>query len=87
MNNNILHFVKRLQAEDISERITLFKLFSGFLFAFALYYFAFLFVDVSAPINEFYSIKLTNSVIALVLATISVILIILFVGKKSDVNH
>lgn len=87
MNNTIWNFFKFLQAEDISERISIFKLFGGYLFAFAIYYFALLFVNVTTPINEIYNIKLTNSGLALILSVITFIVITLLVGKKSKTNY
>ncbi|WP_190647830.1 hypothetical protein [Sphaerospermopsis sp. FACHB-1094] len=86
MKDNIFDFLKGYSAEDISERVSLYKLFGGFLFAFALFYAAFWFVPHSDTVNDIFGMKISNAFGSLVLATVTCIILILFVGKKNQSN-
>ncbi|MFM2062995.1 MAG: hypothetical protein RLZZ507_2665 [Cyanobacteriota bacterium] len=87
MKDNIFDFLKRYSAEDISETISMYKLFGGFLFVFALYSAAFWLVPQSEILNELvFGIKVTNALGTFILSTITFLFIILFVGKKNPSN-
>ena len=89
MIDKIIKFVIE-EYEDISERISLFKLFGGFLFSFALYYSAFWFVTQSDTntTNEItlgmFDIKFSNALGSLAFSVLTCIITLLFVGRKKN---
>ncbi|MBD0261411.1 MAG: hypothetical protein ICV78_01465 [Tolypothrix sp. Co-bin9] len=74
----------RAQAEDISERISLYKLFAGFLLAFAFWYYAILCLNSSTGTNKFLGVEFTDAGFALLLAFLTFGAVMLLVGKKSS---